>query len=75
MTVFGESKDSCIYWNYREGKGKGEKEKREENACYNNPTFSSAHQFHPNPIMLSVKITANQNIQILKRTGTRMQFY
>ena len=52
----------------------GEREKREGNACYNNPIFYSARQFHPNPIMSSVKITNNQNIQILKRTGTRMQF-
>jgi len=58
----------------RKGKARERKGKREGNACYKNPIFYSAYQFHPNPIMSSVKITANKNIQILKRTGTRMQF-
>ena len=66
--------DTCIYCNYKDGKGKGEREEREGNACYKNTIFYSTHQFHPNPIMSSVKNTANQSIQILKRTGTRMQF-
>ena len=65
--------NAYIYWNNKDGKGKGEMEKREGNACYNNPRFYYAHQFHHNSIMVAVKITNNQNIQILKRTGARMQ--
>ena len=53
---------------------KGEREKREGNVCYNNPSFYSAHQFYPNPVMSSTKISTDQNIQIVKRIGAGMQF-
>ena len=46
----------------------------EGNVCYNNPSFYSAHQFYPNPVMSSTKISTDQNIQIVKRIGAGMQF-
>lgn len=73
MTVCGESMATCINWNNKDGKGKGERERREGNVCYNSSSYST-HQFYPNPIKSSVKISTNQNIQIVRRTGARMQF-
>ena len=56
------------------GKERGRGRKGRGMSAITTPVFYSAHQFYPNPVMSSTKISTDQNIQIVKRIGAGMQF-